>query len=375
MNPTPGSCLRRFWPLLMVAALGAQTAQVLETKTITPPEEPYAGWSTLARRANGELWVSWSGGRDSHICPLGQVRAMTSKDDGATWTYPRVLLDGPIDDRDSGVMETAQGTLLVTTFTSLAYEERGLLAKQTPERQARWKAAQDRLTAEERRAQLGEWVLRSTDGGKTWSPPIPTIVNSPHGPTQLKDGRLLYVGKELWKSEGRIGVAESKDDGLTWTWLSEFPTRPGDEVKKGYHELFAIETDDGRIVAQIRNHNKPDTGTTLQTESADGGKTWTVPKAIGVWGLPSQLLKLKDGRLVMTYGYRRKPFGNQARVSSDQGRTWSEPMIVSADGEGYDLGYPSTVELADGTLLTVWYEFQKTAGKAVLRQAKWKIGK
>jgi hypothetical protein len=100
-----------------------------------------------------------------------------------------------------------------------------------------------------------------------------------------------------------------------------------------------------------------------------------VPKAIGVWGLPSQLLKLNDGRLVMTYGYRRKPFGNQARISADQGRTWSEPLTVSADGEGYDLGYPSTVELADGTLLTVWYEFQKAAGKAVLRQAKWKVGK
>ena len=34
---------------------------------------------------------------------------------------------------------------------------------------------------------------------------------------------------------------------------------------------------DGRIVAQIRNHNKPDVGTTLQSESTDGGKTWTVP--------------------------------------------------------------------------------------------------
>jgi hypothetical protein len=50
-------------------------------------------------------------------------------------------------------------------------------------------------------------------------------------------------------------------------------------------------------------------------------------------------------------------------------------MIISGDGEGGDLGYPSTVELVDGTLLTVWYEFQKAAGKAVLRQAKWKVGK
>ena len=388
MNPTPGSCLRRFWPLLMAAALGAQTAQVLETKTITPPEEPYAGWSTLARRANGELWVTWSGGRDGHVCPMGQVRAMTSKDDGATWTYPRVLLDSPIDDRDSGVMETAKGTLLVTTFTSLAYEEHlaksmiylpdgkgSSMKSMAPERIARWKAAQDRLTAEGRKAELGEWVLRSTDGGLNFSARIPTVVNSPHGPLQLKDGRLLYVGKQLWKPDGKIGAAESKDDGLTWTWLSEIPARPGDDAKKGYHELFAIETDDGRIIAQIRNHNKPDAGSTLQCESSDGGKTWTVPKSIDVWGLPSQLLKLKDGRLVMTYGYRRKPFGNQARISADQGRTWSEPLTISADGEGYDLGYPATVELADGTLLTVWYEFQKAAGKAVLRQAKWKLGK
>ncbi len=89
MNPAPGSFLRRVWPVLAASALCAQTAQVLETKTITPLEEPYAGWSTLARRANGELWVTWSGGRDAHVCPLGQVKAMTSKDDGATWTYPR----------------------------------------------------------------------------------------------------------------------------------------------------------------------------------------------------------------------------------------------------------------------------------------------
>jgi sialidase-1 len=372
----------------MAAALGAQTAQVLETKTITPPDEPYAGWSTLARRANGELWVTWSGGREGHVCPMGQVRAMTSKDDGATWTYPRVLLDGPIDDRDSGVMETAKGTLLVTTFTSLAYEadlaksmiympdgKGSSMKSMSPERVARWKAAQDRLTAAERQAQLGEWVLRSTDGGKSWSTPIPTIVNSPHGPLQLKDGRLLYVGKQLWKPEGKIGAAESKDDGLTWTWLGEISARSGDDVKKGYHELFAIETDDGRIVAQIRNHNKPDVGTTLQTESTDGGRTWTVPQSIGVWGLPSQLLKLKDGRLVMTYGYRRKPFGNQARISSDQGRTWSEPLTISGDGAAGDLGYPSTAELADGTLITVWYENMPSLGKAVLRQAKWKIGK
>jgi hypothetical protein len=387
MNPAPGSFLHRIWPLFAAVALCAQTAQVLETKSITPSEEPYAGWPTVARRANGELWVSWSGGRDGHVCPMGQVRAMTSKDDGATWTYPRVLLDSPIDDRDSGAMVTAKGTLLITTFTSLAYEAHlaksmiylpdgkgSSMKSMAPERIARWLAAQNRLTAEERKAELGEWVLRSTDGGLNFSARIPTIVNSPHGPLQLKDGRILYVGKQLWAKEHRIGAAESKDDGLTWTWLSEIPGRPGDDVASKYHELHAVETDDGRIVAQIRHEGKVDTNWTLQTESADGGKIWTIPRPI-TFGIPSQLLKLRDGRLLMTYGHRRPPFGNQARLSTDHGRSWSEPMIISGDGAAGDLGYPSTVELADGTLLTVWYENMKDLGKAVLRQAKWKLVK
>jgi len=346
--------------------------EILDTKTILPEGQPYAGWSTVARRRDGRLWLVWSGGREAHVCPFGQVHAMTSDDDGATWTWPRVLLDGAIDDRDSGVVETAKGTLLVTTFTSLAYEKplEGIAADDP--RRPRWLGVHERLDAAARRAELGEWLIRSTDGGTTWSARLPTIVNSPHGPIQLADGRLLYAGKELWTGAGRIGVCESTDEGLTWRWLAEIPTRPGDDANRGYHELHAVETDDGRIIVQIRNHNEPHRGETLQSESADGGRTWSEPRSIGVWGLPSHLLKLRDGRLVMTYGYRRQPFGNEARVSTDHGRTWSEPLTISADGASGDLGYPSTVELADGRLLTVWYE-RPASGPATLRQAIWRL--
>ena len=94
---------------------------------------------------------------------------------------------------------------------------------------------------------------------------------------------------------------------------------------------------------------------------------------IGVWGTPSFLTRLRNGNLLMTYGYRRAPFGNQARVSEDGGKTWSEPLTISGDGMGGDLGYPSTVELADGTLLTAWYETMKGNSHAVLRQAHWRV--
>ncbi len=216
-------------------------------------------------------------------------------------------------------------------------------------------------------------MIRSTDGGVTWSARYDCLVDSPHGPIQLTDGRLLYAGKDLWRPGEKTGFCESADDGQTWRWLAELPVRPGDKADD-YHELHAVETADGRIVAQIRNHNRANAGETLQCESADGGRTWSVPHEIGVWGLPSHLLRLADGRLLMTYGHRRPPFGNQARVSDDHGRTWSEPMVISGDGPGGDLGYPSTVQLADGGLLTVWYEVMQGSPYAVLRQAKWKLG-
>ncbi len=372
---------RHFLVTTAAAAFAIPRAQaappftILETRIISHEPQHYHGWPTIARRSNGELWVTWSGAREAHVCPFGKVESMVSRDDGATWTWPRTLLDTAIDDRDSGVLETAKGTLLVTTFTSLAYEPSlAKLESWEPARAAAWRAAHARLDAAGRKAELGEWVVRSTDGGLTWSARIPTIVNSPHGPTQLADGRLLYVGKKLWSEDKKIGVAESMDDGLTWRWLAEIPPRAGDAVVKGYHELHAVETADRRIITQIRNHNDANKGETLQTESDDGGKTWSAPHSIGVWGLPAHLLKLRDGRLLMSYGHRRAPFGNQARLSEDHGRSWSDALILSGDGSGGDLGYPSTVELADGSLLTVWYEKMKDLPKAVLRQARWKLG-
>ena len=356
----------------------APAVKVEDIRVISTQPHYYAGWPTLARRANGELWVTWSGGREAHVCPFGQVHAMKSTDNGETWTHPRVLLDGPLDDRDSGVLETSKGTLIVTTFSSLAYDDRYLalpekIADWDPEKLRRWRAERDWLPEQQRKKELGEWALRSTDGGVSWSERIATVVNSPHGPIQLRDGRLLYAGKCLYSNGGRIGVAESRDDGQSWQWLAEIPTRKGDPGPAGYHELHAVEAADGTLVAHIRNHHPENKGETLQSESADGGKTWSEPRAIGVWGLPSHLLRLRDGRLLMSYGHRRNPYGNQVRVSHDNGKTWSAELIISGDGTNSDLGYPSTVELDDGSLLTLWYEAITKGANAVLRLARWRL--
>jgi hypothetical protein len=354
-------------------------AVVHETKVISWEPELYHGWPTVARRKSGELLLAYSGGREGHICPFGRVELMRSHDEGKTWGWPRVVLDTEIDDRDSGVLETAKGTLLVTTFTSLYYETLLAAAEKIPagkpgawpaDRLQRWQAAHNRVSEAQRKALSGVWMLRSTDGGLNWSGPYDAHVTSPHGPFQLSDGRLLYAGND-WQ-RNRLAVYQSSDDGQSWQHLADIAPRPGDGLGS-YYELHGVEAAPDRLVVQIRNEDKNDTNETLQTESSDGGKTWTVPHRIGVWGIPSHLLKLRDGRLLMTYGYRRPPFGNQARISSDQGRTWSEPIIVSGDGVEGDLGYPSSVQLSDGSLLSVWYETMKGSPRAVLRQAHWSL--
>ena len=44
-----------------------------------------------------------------------------------------------------------------------------------------------------------------------------------------------------------------------------------------------------------------------------------------------------------------------------------------SDGFSGDLGYPPTVELEEGRLLTIWYERLASSERAVLRQAIWSL--
>lgn len=350
--------------------------------TITQQPHYYHAWPTIARRKSGELVVTYSGGREAHVCPFGRVEMIRSFDEGKTWSWPQVLMDTAIDDRDSGVVETTRGSLLVTTFTSLAYEKVLTEAKGwDAARLERWNAVVRATTPAQKQGLLGAWMLRSTDGGLTWSTPYKVPVMAPHGPVVTHSGRLLYAGVEYPdKTRRRVGVWESKDDGLTWNWLGAIPGRAGDDTAQ-FHELHIVEAADGRLIAHVRNHNKENERETLQSESSDGGRTWSVVHGIGVWGLPSHLLRLRDGRLLMTYGYRREPRGNHARLSVDSGRTWSEAIVLSDDGKG-DIGYPSTVQSADGELLTVWYEHTHSGATvaklsegplSVLRQVRWKL--
>ena len=69
-------------------------------------------------------------------------------------------------------------------------------------------------------------------------------------------------------------------------------------------------------------------------------------------------MRLQDGRLLLSYGNRTDPKGVDVRLSDDQGQTWSPPLRV-AEFQG-DGGYPSSVQLPDGQVLTAFYAQRTT---------------
>lgn len=102
-------------------------------------------------------------------------------------------------------------------------------------------------------------------------------------------------------------------------------------------------------------------------ESRDEGKTWSTGKPLSPQGQENaHLLELNDGRLLCSFTSRIPGlFGVVLRLSNDQGRRWSYPVVlISMPGRDWhkiDCGYPSSVQLDDGTVLTAYYFGPKRA--------------
>ena len=93
--------------------------------------------------------------------------------------------------------------------------------------------------------------------------------------------------------------------------------------------------------------------------SDDGGRRWSPPVQITRDGEhPADLTVLASGTIQLTFGRRIRPLGCGALLSRDGGRTWDTHHEVLLAGDGVrnqDLGYPSTVQLRDGTIVTALY--------------------
>ena len=372
--------------ILPVDAQGVQPASIISTRVICSQPGRYVGWPTIAMTAEKDLLVVFSGDRDAHVCPWGKTQMIRSSDQGATWSDPVTINNSPLDDRDAGIMRTDAGTMIASWFTSVyfiyAFEDED--ARWPAEMRDGWARHIGKISAETREDWLGNWIRRSGDSGLTWGERINTFVNSPHGPIQLSDGRLLYVGmnKIVGDRKGqnppdsmRIAAVESIDDGLTWKIIGYIPVpKYLDPGAKAFHEAHAVETAEGKIIAMLRHHGEPGKHYLWQSESSDGGSSWTMAHQTKIWGYPPHLIRLKNDWLVVSYGYRREPFGNRACISRDDGSTWDvKNQVILSIAPNYDLGYPASVQLEDGTIYTVYYQAPADGELTRLMGTHWRI--
>jgi len=226
----------------------------------------------------------------------------------------------------------------------------------------------------------------STDGGKTWGrhvQPFDPVFDGVHGsfwaayPAEIAEGRILTAVFWLDRT-GRpdrkhvnadtLGLVptktllfESMDFGKTWSEARELDPSPFDSPLPVENGVFRLP--DGALICFFESYKSfDDPGPWQQAAvvkmSHDEGRTWPEHAVAAhdpagrLWYNDQRGAVLRDGR-VMTFYFTFDPaqsryVGMRQNVSTDGGRTWSEPCDTGIPGQA-----AQPVELEDGRIVLV----------------------
>lgn len=339
-------------PPLEIAAMSEENYRHSEGSMIVLPD--------------GTLLLAWSRfyveeGKPKDDNGPANIVLSRSQDGGRTWSEPEALdlPRGRINNMQASLLQLGDKTLLV-------YSKRNATAG---------KDAADR------------WIIESTDLGKTWSEPRRITPGDGRytGPNdrllRLRSGRLLLPSHVPLSGNDHGELAPlmvwSDDEGANWkTGQPILPLPEFHQLKKPLklHEPSVVELSNGDLLMLARTTN----GRFFRSISRDGGETWTTAEPTEIESLtaPPQLKKLSDGRLLLVWnplnneaheflnkgsgrhlggegevpGYIRRTV-LAAATSSDDGKTWSEPLVLIDGGEEFGYCYPAAVEVGGEILI------------------------
>lgn len=316
----------------------------------------------IIKLQNGDILL-FSREATEHYANDGDVIMLRSKDGGKTWGKKQtVSAIKDVDEREGCGIQLKDGTIILGVFYNDLY---------IPDGTYNW-GGEVKL-ADVGRARLGAHFITSKDNGETWSEPkfmdlkgMPfTGLEGPtDAPIEMPDGSILLavIGYGLDGDAKNIGAVmlRSTDKGETWEYYSTIAPDPGGRLGK-FLEPGIVRTETGRIIAGLRNH--ADENAIWISYSDDDGKTWIEPFKTEMIGHPVDLIQLSDGRIMASYGVREgvgrhtEPGGIRACFSSDNGETWDSntEVILRRDFTNWDIGYPESIEMEDGRIMTVYY--------------------
>ena len=191
-------------------------------------------------------------------------------------------------------------------------------------------------------------VWQSTDEGESFSPLVEiapwrdySLCNAVV--RRLASGRLLLPVNPAdrgvrgpWGQSYAVTVICSDDDGLNWQEADNRVCLP----MRGAMEPHVAETRDGRVLMVMRSQ----LGSLFVSESADDGRTWSLPQTTGLRTPEScpELTRIPaTGDLLMIWNSSpydpgfRSHYGKRspltAAVSRDEGRSWERPRDIEDD--------------------------------------------
>jgi hypothetical protein len=234
------------------------------------------------------------------------------------------------------------------------------------------------------------FAFRSGDRGRSWDA-VPTRVSPPPGynyvhvdgyaPVKFSDGTVMVAATVQDTNAGVkerrdiVALYGSDDGGITWEYLAEVAHDPSGKGRPTYANLLQLPG--GRLQCYMLNIDGIRNAIQLAC-SDDGGFNWSDPKPIVAWGQSPWVtqkggyawsgarrknyhyrspwpLRLRDGRIVVLFGRRKRPFGIGLIISEDEGESWSSEAVLRADASDVDLGYPVATQLDDGRIFTAYY--------------------
>ena len=200
----------------------------------------------------------------------------------------------------------------------------------------------------------------SYDKGKRWQGPFnfprfgkgvlartDYLIEGPHQ-------ALVFLSQS--KSDGKEGrpfCVRTTDGGVTWKLVSYIGPEPA-----GFAIMpSTVRLGTDRLLTAVRVHDEKENRIDSYV-SNDNARTWTSTGSLAdtgeYGGNPPMLIKLRDGRICLTYGYRAQPYSMRARLSRD-GEHWGDIITIRGGAPTWEIGYPRSVQRPDGKVVTVYY--------------------
>ena len=280
-----------------------------------------------------------------HVGIEGRLDVVRSEDGGDSWLDPIVVADSDRDDRNPALGIAKSGMIVLAYHAQGSYDADGKFAPSLKN--------------------VDMYVTRSHDGGITWEEPYllnfePLRPHSAYGKIlTLPDGTLLMpiygqatgvldCEADVQSQSGCLSyLLRSEDEGLTW----DEPSVVGADLNEAAYLLLP----NGELLGVLRSNDSEQA--LYACRSTDAGYTWTEPQRITKpREHPADLLLLSNDYILLTFGHRHPPYGVQGMISRDGGHTWDEKRLLFCDDRpGSDCGYPSSVRLPNGRIITAYY--------------------